>query len=186
MPGIKKKSSLRDKSNSRKAHLSSKISEFRNDTTPNDDTYHENPMLKLAKTTKKEKQQNKSDKFINHLMNKSTFNTSGTISKSALRRKKRKEKEQLKPKMNELLMNLPTDGNEINEQDKVTKIVRPNSTEYIKSSKLNLNRPNPTKSTGLKQIMKEEHKNFNNVLTNPDFRASPFDALKNAIKQNMK
>ncbi|KAI5959633.1 SLX9 [Candida pseudojiufengensis] len=196
MAGIKKKSSLRDKSQ-RKSQLSSKISEFkeaqlshipRSETKPN-----LNPLLKLAKTTKKQKQAEKSDKFIKTLVNKVTFNTSGNISKSSLRRQKKKEKEQLKPKMNELLNNLPINNDILNTDQntkpKVTKIVNKSLTndnkQFLDDRKSNLNKPNPIKATGHKQIMKEESKNFYDVLKNPQFRSSPFDALKSAIKQNM-
>ncbi|EGW33122.1 uncharacterized protein SPAPADRAFT_60434 [Spathaspora passalidarum NRRL Y-27907] len=145
-------------------------------------------MLKLAKTSKKEKQQTKSNNFTAKLMNKVTFNTSNNLSKSALRRKKRREKEQLKPKMDELFSSLPeTSTNTDITNNTTTKIVTASSGEgFIKSSKSNLNKPNPSKSSGFKQILKDEHKNFNNVLKNPQFRTSPFDALRNAIQQNMK
>lgn len=172
--------------------MASKISEFRQEqqaTTPQD-SYHENPLLKLAKTTKKEKQQTKSANFTNKLLNKVTFNISSGISKSSNRRRKRKEKEQLKPKMDDLLSSLQetitttTTTDDSNKNNKTTNVFT--SKEYIKSSKGNLNKPNPIKSTGYMTIMKQEHENFNNVLKSSEFRASPFDALRNAIQQNMK
>ncbi|KAI5958223.1 SLX9 [Candida theae] len=180
---IKKKSSLRDKSQ-RKSQLANKITEFKESQHTNEPGYHENPLLKLAKTTKKQKQQEKSDQFINKLANKVTFNTGAGISKSSLRRRKRKEKEQLKPKMDELLLSLPT-GDDA--ESKSTKLIKSSPTEFVdsKKTKKKSNAPNPTKTTGLKKIMIEEHKNFGNVLKNPEFRKSPFDALKSAIKQNM-
>ncbi|RLV95768.1 Glucan 13-beta-glucosidase [Spathaspora sp. JA1] len=184
LAGIKKKSTLRDKS--KKTNIASKITQFKHESN---DTYHENPMLKLAKISKKEKQQTKTNNFTTKLMNKVTFNTSNNLSKSSIRRKKRRDKEQLKPKMDELFSSLP----EVTTTDKATtKIVTSSGTSggasegYIKSSKSKLNKPNPTKSTGFTQILKNEHKNFNNVLKNPQFRTSPFDALRNAIQQNMK
>ena len=140
-------------------------------------------MLKLAKATKKQKQQEKSDQFINKLANKVTFNINGGISKSSLRRRKRKEKEQLKPKMQDLLLSLPA-GEDL--ESKLTKVSKASTNEYVDvKKKNNHNAPNPTKITGHKKIMIEEHKNFGNVLKNPEFRKSPFDALKSAIKQNM-
>lgn len=202
----------------RKEQLANKISEFKLQFEPSkqdQEEYHENPLLKLAKTTKKQKQQEKSDRFINQLVNKVTFNTSGNISKSALRRRKRKEKEQLKPKMDELFKSLPTDIENSNDNSEsksklVNKIVdsrlvgakksahnNSNNTNnknnnqvdmetFVDSKKVNLNKPNPVKATGYKRIMQEESKTFNEVLKNPQFRASPFDALKAAIQQNMK
>lgn len=202
----------------RKEQLANKISEFKLQFEPSkqdQEEYHENPLLKLAKTTKKQKQQEKSDCFINQLVNKVTFNTSGNISKSALRRRKRKEKEQLKPKMDELFKSLPTDIENSNDNSEsksklVNKIVdsrlvgarksahnNSNNTNnknnnqvdmeiFVDSKKVNLNKPNPVKATGYKRIMQEESKTFNEVLKNPQFRASPFDALKAVIQQNMK
>ncbi|CAK9438280.1 uncharacterized protein LODBEIA_P25090 [Lodderomyces beijingensis] len=194
--GIKKKSSLRNKSE-RKSQLANKISQFKQEAQSQSQSaangaYHENPLLKIAKTTKKQKQQEKSDKFIDTLVNKVTFNTSGNLSKSSLRRKKRKEKEHLKPKMDDLLHNLPTEDTEAASASRggVTRLVthkaqKAQDNKYLESNKSNLNKPNPTKRRGYKQIMKEENKNFSSVLKNPQFRALPFDALKNAIKQNM-
>ncbi|KAK6454506.1 glycoside hydrolase superfamily [Scheffersomyces xylosifermentans] len=188
---IKKKTSIRDKT-AKRSNLASKISAFKQESSiSNNEEYHENPMLKLSKITKKEKQQQKSAGFSEKLMSKITFNTTSSISKSASRRRKRREKEQLKPKMDELLMNLPSvDGtSEISSKNVTTtlnKIQRNESNSgYVKSSKINLNQPNAAKASGLKKILKDENKNFTNVLKNPEFRQSPFSALKNAIQQNL-
>lgn len=118
---------MRDKSQ-RKSQLASKISELKGSQQHIGYEYHENTLLKIAKTTKKQKQQDKSDQFINKLVNKVTFNTSGGISKSSLRRQKRKEKEQLKPKMDELLLTLPV-GEETG--SKLTKLVRSSIEEFV-------------------------------------------------------
>ncbi|KAG2734452.1 hypothetical protein G9P44_002458 [Scheffersomyces stipitis] len=189
--GIRKKTSLRDKS-SRKSGLASKISEFKQQSTIDngqDEHFHENPLLKLSKISKKEKQQQKTDTFNQKLLHKVTFNTSSNISKSAVRRRKRKEKEQLKPKMDELLTSLPDDMFAPTAASTTT-IRRATKTGeatsgYVKSTKANLNLPNANKATGHKQILKQENKNFTNVLKNPEFRQSPFSALKNAIKENL-
>lgn len=155
--------------------MNNKISELHQ--LNNEESYHENPLLKLLKISKKEKQQTKSNNFVQKLTNKVTFNTSNSISKSSLRRRKRKEKEELKPKMNELLLNLP---------EETTKLVDNTKTNtFIKTSKQNLNRPNPQKITGQRAIFAQESKSFTNVLKNTQFKSSPFDALKNAIKQNL-
>lgn len=125
--------------------------------------------------SKKDKQQEKSNTFAQKI--EVNLNTSGGISKSALRRRKRKAKEELKPKMNELLMSLdePTNKN--------VKIVE--KAEFIESSKAKKNLPNAAKRTGHSKILSQENKNFNSVLQNPGFRASPFNALKEAIAQNL-
>ncbi|KAK6203104.1 ribosome biogenesis protein SLX9 [Scheffersomyces amazonensis] len=184
MAGIKKKTSLRDKSSKRT--LSSKISAFKQEVgNEGGEEYHENPMLKLSKISKKEKQQTKSSNFVERLSNKVTFNTSNSISKSALRRRKRKSKEELKPKMNELLSSLP-------ETTLITSLKLKSKSKHDQNesnigfiSKQTSNAPNANKRSGHKKILIEENKNFNNVLKNPEFKASPFSALKNAIQQNL-
>lgn len=150
-----------------------KISEF--SETQDDSSYHENPFLKLLKVSKKDKQQEKSTTFAKKI--EVNGNTSGGISKSSLRRRKRKAKEELKPKMNELLMSLdePTNKN--------VKIVE--KAGFIASSKTNKNLPNAAKRTGHSKILSQENKNFSSVLQNPKFRTSPFNALKEAIAQNL-
>lgn len=158
--------------------LSNKISEFKETTDPE---YHENPFLKLLKISKKEKQHNKSVNFTNSLTDKVTFNTSNGVSKSSLRRRKRKDKDVLKPKMDELLTSLP----DFKTTTIKTSIVTPKAKEFVKSTKENLNKPNANKTTGHNIILKQEYKNFSNVLKNPEFKKSPFSALKAAIQQNL-
>ena len=113
--------------------------------------------------------------FTERLMNKVTFNTSGGISKSLARRRKRKEKEQLKPNMNELLNSLD------DLESSTTKVKDP--TAYIKASESN--KPNANNRRGHEKIMRDEAKNFKTVLANPQFKKDPFSALKFAIQQNM-
>ncbi|KAK6464068.1 ribosome biogenesis protein SLX9 [Scheffersomyces coipomensis] len=175
MAGIKKKTSLRDKTN-KKASLANKISEFKHEVQDGSESFHENPMLKLSKITKREKQQSKSDAFNRRLSNKITFNTSNSISKSSLRRQKKKAKEELKPKMNELLLSLPSTSGVVKGK---------NEDEKAFIAKKSLNKPNANKRTGHQRILIQENKNFKNVLTNSEFKASPFSALKNVIQQNL-
>ena len=61
----------------------------------------------------------KSDKFVNRLIGDST-----KISKSSLRRRKRKAKEQLKPKLDDLLSNLPLTNNEKEEESNNNQVKR--------------------------------------------------------------
>ena len=63
----------------------------------------------MLQTTKKEKQKTKSSDFNEKILSKVSFNLSGGISKSSTRRRKRKAKENLKPKMDDLLLSLPTE-----------------------------------------------------------------------------
>lgn len=136
-------------------------------------------MLKLLKISKKEKMQSKSASFAETLLKKVTFNTSNSISKSSLRRRKRREREQLKPKMDELLSSL----DDIQNQTKIV-VKDPETGGYIKATRPNL--PNANTKKGQQQIRKQEGENFKNVLKNPEFRVDPFAALKFAIANNVK
>lgn len=176
---IKKKPGLRNKL-AKKASISSKIAEFKKEQEHGED-YHENPLLKLLKTSKKEKQQAKSNQFNEKVLSKLTFNLSGGVSKSALRRRKRKEKEQLKPKMEELWLSLPESTIKIVESKKKERDV-----SYVQVTSKPTNAPNPQKQTGHAKLLKEENQHFSQVLQNQQFKATPFSALKQAISQNMK
>lgn len=133
--------------------------------------YHENPFLKLLKTSKKDKQHEKSTSFHNLI---ALSNLSG-ISKSALRRRKRKAREQLKPQMNDLLSTIAAEVPRNDDEPK-----------FIASTKGRDNAPNAVKRSGRNVIMRQEHEKFNHVLQNPTFKTSPFAALKEAIANNMK
>lgn len=135
-------------------------------------------MLKLLKTTKKEKQAAKSSLFNDKVLSKVTFNTTGGISKSALRRRKRKEKEQLKPKMDDLLLSLPQTVNIVETKKK-------KEVKYVAEIGKPANRPNPQKHSGHTKLLEVENKRFNQVLNNSEFKKSPFALLQQAISQNM-
>lgn len=155
----------------RKSQLSNKIAELK------EEEHHENPLLKLLQITKKEKQLNKSKDFNTKLQQKVTFNISGGISKSSARRQKRKAKQELKPKMDDLLLAL--------ESTTTTTTTTSTTPEYVKPSKKQLNLPNANKQSGHAKIMKNEYKNFNKLLLDNSFRASPFAALKDTIRHNL-
>lgn len=153
-----------------KAAMSSQIEELQSG-----EREHENPFLKLLTVSKKEKQETRSAVFTAKVARGA--NMSGGVSKSALRRRKRKSKSELAPKMTELLDSLEQEPETIQNTVNVT---------YIKSKRqAGANAPNAAKKTGHKKILQEEHRNFQQVLNNPQFRASPFNALKAAIQGNM-
>jgi ribosome biogenesis protein SLX9 len=183
---VKKRTTLRDKhaKSNTKSNLSGKIAELKEENNGQESDYHENPFLKLLKVTKKDKQLNKSQNF-SQKFDSSTLNTSSNISKSALRRRKRNARNELKPKMDELLQNLPETTNVIDPSAAAHKPNDHKLTKFIKSTKASANLPNATKQTGHAKIMTQESKNFTNVLKNPQFRSSPFSALKDAIAQNI-
>lgn len=162
-----------------KKSLLSKIEEFKQEQERPED-HHENPLLKLLKQSKKEKQQAKTNLFNERLLNKVTFNLSGGISKSARKRRNKKAKEELKPKMDDLFSSLP---------EATVKIVKSSDVKTKKyvadADKKPTNAPNPQKHTGHTKLLAAENEHFNRVLQNKQFRSSPFAALKEAIGQNM-
>ena len=122
----------------------------------------------------------KSDKFVNKLIDDSI-----KISKSSLRRRKRKAREQLKPKLDDLLTNLPltTNNNSIQQQINQSREGEKIDNSIFINKKINKNHiPNPTKASGIKQIMKQESIIFQNALK---IRDSNFSSLKNMIQQNL-
>lgn len=135
-------------------------------------------MLKLLKTTKKEKQLAKASSFNEKVLSKVTFNTTGGVSKSSLRRRKRKEKEQLKPKMDDLLLSLPASVN-------VVETKKQKEVKYVADRSKPTNQPNPQKHLGHTKLLEAENKRFTQVLKNSEFKSSPFALLQQAINQNM-
>lgn len=59
------------------------------------------------------------------------------------------------------------------------------SSEFIEAKPSIRNQPNFTKKSGQKVVFKQEHTNFNKILANQQFRASPFATLKQTIQNNM-
>ncbi|OBA23828.1 hypothetical protein METBIDRAFT_76774 [Metschnikowia bicuspidata var. bicuspidata NRRL YB-4993] len=173
-----KKSGLRDKA-SKNSALASKIEQFRRDQEPSQEAHDENPYLKLLKVSKKEKQQAKTNSFNERLASKVTFNLSGGVSKSALRRRKRKEKEQLKPKMDDLLSSLPEATVNIVDSSVAKKKA------FVKGVSVKpSNLPNPQKHSGHTKLLEVENQRFSQVLQDKQFQQSPFAALRQAISQS--
>ena len=126
-------------------------------------------------------------------------NPSG-VSKSSLRRRKRKLRDELKPKMNDLLQTLQQEGvldedvrdnlqseTEVKKSERVTKVTKSDRYNFVSSSEtgkvsVKRNEPNIRNQKGAKQLAQQETKRFNEVLLNQTFQHSPFDALREAIK----
>lgn len=166
--------------------------------------------LHQSKETKKEKQSLKHSSFLDRLREKSSANDFSGISKSAARRRKRKLRDDLKPKMQDLLTSLENDVEvesesgeeeyhdtvednhdpEIMEdaipQRKVTRLV--SSKKLKKHEKpsgsivIKKNAPNIRNQRGAKQLSKQESERFNKVLTNQTFQQNPFGSLRDIIK----
>ncbi|GME78875.1 unnamed protein product [Ambrosiozyma monospora] len=105
------------------------------------------------------------------------------ISKSAIRRRRRKQRDQLKPKLDDLLDALQST---VTPTDTDTQMATGSNDDQITSTKVKLShKPNPNASLkGAKKVEIEEGKRFGLVLKDPSFKASPFSALKDAILKN--
>ncbi|ODQ77318.1 hypothetical protein BABINDRAFT_41682 [Babjeviella inositovora NRRL Y-12698] len=132
-----------------------------------------NPFLHQLKQTKRDKMLTKATEFIGKLK---SGNTSGQISKSSLRRQKRKVKEQLKPKMEDLLTSLPLN---LLETAETTRIVAAPTAQFV--NKLVKNKPSIMKKKGSLKIIQEETIKFHSVLSDKSFRANPMDAMRQSL-----
>ncbi|CAI4038776.1 hypothetical protein SMKI_06G1240 [Saccharomyces mikatae IFO 1815] len=162
--------------------------------------------LHQPKETKKEKLLNRQSTFLSHLKEKSapsdglSANFDG-ISKSSIRRRKRKLREELKPRMQDLLTsleqekdlqdiiekrNMTMDDDKDIDMDSRIRIV---DAKEIRSKeaepgsiKIKKNQPNIRNQRGAKALAANETARFNQVLTNQDFQKNPFGALREVIK----
>ncbi|CCE65744.1 hypothetical protein TPHA_0M01690 [Tetrapisispora phaffii CBS 4417] len=203
----KKRTTLRNKAASKKPNNSLNGSEavFHQLSTPN--SFPEDPkaFLHQLRETKKEKQMNKQDTFLTQIKERAAGNPDfAGISKSSIRRRKRNMKNDLKPKMNDLLLSLNKEAGlkEILENDhktgslededmmvdtNVTKITKSTKYRHINnetsaSVKIKKNQPSIRNQKGAKQLTKDESKRFVQVLNNNAFKADPFGSLKEIIK----
>ncbi|SCU97197.1 LAFA_0G10286g1_1 [Lachancea sp. 'fantastica'] len=152
--------------------------------------------LHQARESKKDKILNKSQSFLSKLHEDTSL--SGSISKSALRRRKRKTRDQLKPRMEDLLVSLQQDGvedatsdltNDATLQDSgdkptrnVTRVSRTTPHLETGSVLIRKNEPSIRNQRGAKQLTGKEIDRFQNVLQNKQFQQSPFAALKEVIQ----
>ncbi|CUS22022.1 LAQU0S04e06392g1_1 [Lachancea quebecensis] len=151
--------------------------------------------LHLPRESKKDKMMSKSQSFLSKLHENTSV--SGAISKSAIRRRKRKLRDQLKPKMEDLLVSLEKDGvtealevkgdeGETRARDsaerKTTRITRSPPTPNTGSVVMRKNQPNIRNQRGAKQLAHKESDRFQSVLQNKQFQQDPFAALKEVIK----
>lgn len=107
------------------------------------------------------------------------------ISKSAIRRRKKKLRDNLKPKMSDLLDTLNTLDNVGNANRALTQTNDTQRPTYI-PSKIRAHIPNPHKNKNVKSLIENiEKKNFSSVLASQDFKTSPFASLKDKISKNL-
>lgn len=128
--------------------------------------------LHAYKETKQQKLQNKRQGLLTKLVGDST------ISKSSMRRRKRKEKQELKPKMEELLTSLEESiGDTINVLD---------SKQFLSTTTKNANMPSTRTKKGLKKVEEQETQRFRMVLKDQSFKKSPFETLRESIANRLK
>ncbi|CAB4251904.1 similar to Saccharomyces cerevisiae YGR081C SLX9 Protein required for pre-rRNA processing [Maudiozyma barnettii] len=203
----KKRNTLRNKAATRLGNTS-KVDEVKTVTEFTEDP---KAYLHQFKETKKEKLNNKQNDFLSKIKNNSgSLNAEfDGISKSSVRRRKRKIRDNLKPRLDDLLtslqkeddlgeftrenvdMNVTTDNINIDQNPfspsvvnppariQVTKIVKRVEPGSIKKRK---NEPNIRNKKGAKLLASKERKRFNEVITNQVFKQNSFSALRDIIK----
>lgn len=194
---IKKRTTLRAKSarSSTKGDINNKTEKAILDAAVESDI----PFLKQSRITKFEKSENKSNIFKKKLNIKDIEKANVDkkylsdpkqpgISKSAVRRRKRKLKEQLNTKLDDLKdilddsMNITEDTDKNNSSNPFQ-----NNDNNVSINPFKLDHtPNPhTSLKGAKKIEKDEIKRFGLILNDTGFRQNPFESLKEAIKNNV-
>ncbi|AAS52365.1 AEL319Cp [Eremothecium gossypii ATCC 10895] len=149
--------------------------------------------LHQLRESKREKQLNRSQSFLNRLRDQAG---NGGISKSALRRRKKRMKEELKPRMEDLLTSLKEEG--VLEEDEsgelaavtgVTAITASNgysglhdTAEACGTVRIRKNEPSIRTQRGAKLLTTKEQERFTKVISNERFRSSPFETLREIIK----
>ncbi|KAL6939792.1 hypothetical protein ACO0RG_003638 [Hanseniaspora osmophila] len=185
-------------------HIENELSAFLKPQSENE------KFLYQHKDTKKTKAESKSSSFKDKIL-KSNINDATNISKSALRRRKRKLKDDLKPKMNDLLDSLENEGFQIESTDassdgvrehkhvggnsdrsKITKItdntnfaVAAPSFTHSKTSQQgafkNTNEPSIRTQKGAKLLQQKENDHFKQVLGTKQFQTNTFASLREVI-----
>ncbi|SMN17990.1 similar to Saccharomyces cerevisiae YGR081C SLX9 Protein required for pre-rRNA processing [Maudiozyma saulgeensis] len=171
--------------------------------------------LHQFKETKKEKHNNKQNDFLSKIKKSSgSLNPEFEgISKSSVRRRKRKMRDNLKPRLDDLLTslqkdddlnqftreesglnitndNISTDQNPFGPSSvnppariQVTKIVERVEPGSVKIKK---NEPNIRNKKGAKLLASRERERFNEVISNQVFKQNSFSALRDIIKMQKK
>lgn len=155
--------------------------------------------LHQPRETKKKKQMNRQQTFLTRVKEKSISSepSFAGISKSAVRRRKRKLRDDLKPKMTDLLTSLGqeddlkqhvADNSEKegfkDAKDQVTKVLQTEH-RYVSEPgfiQIKKNEPNIRNQKGAKALSIKESSRMNSILTNTGFQKNPFGALRDVIK----
>lgn len=205
---IKKRNTLRNKAASRSGAPSTLPVPIE-PTTPMISQLTPDPIafLHQPRESKKEKQQLKQSAFLSQIKEKNSNVSFEGISKSSIRRRKRKMRDDLKPKMQDLLTSLQNEedlkdyaksSNTDEELDdffdnnngssKTVKIIKKSSIAETKQPgyvKIKKNEPNIRTQKGSKVLAINETKRFNDVLNNNAFKANPFGSLRELIQMKL-
>ncbi|CCK68568.1 Slx9p KNAG_0B01210 [Huiozyma naganishii CBS 8797] len=185
----KKRSTLRGKASARLGH---KTVEESVPEVPLELPEDPKAFLHQRKETKKDKLLTKQTAFLSQIKN-SSANEFGGISKSAVRRRKRKERDDLKPKMQDLLTSLEQEGDlkeftENAEGDSTAMEVKRQTFRLVERDlepgtvKIKKNEPNIRNKRGAKILSIKETERFSQVLQNEQFKKNSFSALRDIIK----
>lgn len=136
--------------------------------------------LHQHKESKKEKNLSRQQTFLEQIRQRNDLDPNfAGISKSAIRRRKRKTRDDLKPKMGELLTSLGQEEDlkeqleEKPEEREVTVVEEP--------QKKRKNEPNIKNQKGAKALSIQESERMKQVLSNSSFRQNTFGALRDVI-----
>ncbi|GAV53458.1 hypothetical protein ZYGR_0AI07420 [Zygosaccharomyces rouxii] len=178
----KKRNTLRQKS---AAAISKKSQEpLNNVETKLDMDIGEDPkaFLHQYKESKRDKNLSRQQMFLNQIKHKNDTDPNfAGISKSAIRRRKRKMRDDLKPKMGELLTSLGQEDDlkeQLEENFKEEDVVEPEPQPQRKRK----NEPNIRNQKGAKALSVQESERMKQVLSNSSFQQNTFGALRDVIR----
>lgn len=199
----KKRSRLRSKAAARSAGILKTVDSGSLVDLPEDPK----AFLHQYKETKKEKHSNKQNEFLSRIKKGSNGDASfDGISKSSIRRRKRKMRDDLKPRLDDLLTSLQQEedldqftrentdldltGSNTNENAFIKDIDPPAMIQVTKivekvepgSVKIRKNEPNIRNKKGATMLAAKERERFNEVITNQVFKQNSFSALREIIK----
>lgn len=129
--------------------------------------------LHQYKESKKDKNLGRQQMFLDQIKHKNGGNPEfAGISKSAIRRRKRKIRDDLKPKMGELLTSL----------DQEEDLKKEGEVEEVEPQRKRKNEPNIRNQKGAKALSVQESERMKQVLSNSSFQQNTFGALRDVIK----
>ncbi|KAG0676964.1 ribosome biogenesis protein slx9 [Pichia californica] len=177
---VKKRTTLRSKSSKRVGSTSLPLNNSTSNTTNNDNKKDKILDKIIEKSINNKSTIIKSNSIINNNNNLSDPKQPG-ISKSAIRRRKRKLRDQLTPKLTEDLLDALTEST-----NTIINTNKDGIEEIIINEKVKLDHtPNPKNKRGEMALFKIENKKFKEVLKSKELRQGGLSALRNSILANI-